>query len=101
MTALDRTKFPSTANTYERALVWAAQCVQNIASGKTVLVQQNLPQERACQVSLVTCADGKDYFQIVAYIECDVPALNSGEIKTWGAAIDVSSAAPHVNFNSN
>jgi hypothetical protein len=76
-------------------------CVQNIAAGKTILVQQNTQQEQACQVSLVKCADGKDYFQVVAYMECDVPALNSSTAKTWAATVDVSNAAPHINFNTD
>jgi hypothetical protein len=51
-------------------------------------------------VQVAVTADGEDRFIISAYLPIDLAGLNSGTEKTWMAANDVSTAAPHANLLS-
>lgn len=101
MAALNLANIPNGINTYERLLVWAAQCIQSIANGEEVNVIQNEPPSPLCQVQVGVTADNRDRFIISAYVPMDRNALNSPTQKTWMAAQDVASAAPHTNLLSN
>jgi len=46
-------------------------------------------------------ADNVDRFVLTAYIPLNRNELNSGTQKTWMAANDIASAAPHSNLLSN
>jgi hypothetical protein len=81
MAALTLANIPSSINTYERLAVWAIQCCQSIANGQE--------------------SDNVDRFVLTAYIPLDRDALNSSTAKTWMAANDIASAAPHSNLLSN
>jgi hypothetical protein len=52
-----------------------------------------------CQVSVT--ADNQDRFILTAYVPVDREALNSATAKTWMAAQDIATAAPHSNLLSN
>jgi len=101
MAALNPSEIPSHINTYERLLVFAAQALANIANGESVNVEQGKQEQRLASCSLGTTADGVDRFVIGAYVPVDMPALNDPTEKTWMAAMDVSTARPHVNFLQN
>lgn len=101
MAALSLASIPSGINTYERLFIWAAQCMQSIANGEEVNVVNNETPSLLASVQVANTADGRDRFVIAAYIPCDRNALNSATQKTWMAAQDVASAAPHVNLLSN
>jgi hypothetical protein len=99
--ALTLSAIPSSINTYERLAVWAIQCCQSIANGQQVNVIDsagNVPMAQ-CQVSVT--ADNKDRFILTAYVPVDREALNSATAKTWMAAQDIATAAPHSNLLSN
>jgi hypothetical protein len=101
MAALDLTDIPSSINTYERLAAWVIQCLQSIANGQQVNVIDsagNVPMAQ-CQVSVT--ADNKDRFILTAYVPVDREALNSATAKTWMAAQDIATAAPHSNLLSN
>lgn len=102
MTALNlSTGIPSNINTYERLLVWAAQCCVSIANGQVVNVQQNEPSVPMVQVAVGVTVDNVDRLIVSAYLPVDYPALNSGTQKTWMATKDISSASPHTNLTTN
>lgn len=101
MAALSLSSIPSLINTYERLLVWSAQCLQSIANGEQVNVVDNEPASLLASVQVANTADGRDRFVISVYVPCDRNALNSPTNKTWMAAQDVANTAPHVNFLSN
>jgi hypothetical protein len=101
VTALNLASIPSNINTYERLLVWAAQCCQSIANGQQVNVQQNEPPAPMVQVAVGITADNVDRLIVSAYLPVDYPALNSGTQKTWMATKDISSAAVHANLTTN
>jgi len=101
MTTLATSSIPNGINTYERLLVWAAQCAQSISNGTEVNVQENAGNVPVAQVQLGTTADGVYRFIITAYIPCDANALNSSTLKTWMAATDIANATPHTNLLSN
>jgi hypothetical protein len=101
MAALDLATIPSNINTYERLLIWSAQCAQSISNGTEVNVQDNTGSVPQAQVQLGTTADGVYRWIVTAYIPCDEGALNSSEEKTWMAANDIGNATPHVNLLSN
>jgi hypothetical protein len=46
-------------------------------------------------------ADNVNRFVLSAYVPLDLGELNSGTAKTWMAAKDLSTAAPHSNLLSN
>lgn len=101
MAALTLANIPSSINTYERLLVWAAQCCQSIANGEEVNAITGVASVPLCQVQVAVTADNKDRFIVSAYIPMDRNALNSATAKTWMAANDVATAAPHSNLLSN
>ena len=101
MTAITLANIPSSINTYERLLTWAAQCVQSISNGSEVNVIQNQAAQPTCYVSVFKAADGSDRLAINAYLPVDYNALNSGSAKTWMATSDVGTATPHTNLLSN
>ena len=101
MAALTLSEIPSNINTYERLLVWAAQCVQSSANGKQVNVISGAASTPAAQVQTAVTADNKERFIITAYLPLDADALNSADQKTWMATEDLSQSAPHENLLSN
>ena len=66
--ALNLGSIPSNINTYERLLVWAAQCVQSSANGAEVNVVTNAESQPACQVQVAVTADNTDRFVVTAYL---------------------------------
>tara|TARA_B100000459_G_scaffold114377_1_gene67683 strand:- start:1986 stop:2291 length:306 start_codon:yes stop_codon:yes gene_type:complete len=101
MAALTLSNIPSDINTYERLLVWAAQCCQSIANGQQVGVIVNQAAQPTAQVQVAVTADNVDRFIITSYISLDRDSLNSADAKTWMAANDISANAPHENLLSN
>lgn len=101
MAALTLSDIPSNINTYERLLVWAAQCCQSIANGQQVAVIVNQAAAPTAQVQVAVTADNVDRFIVTSYIALDRDALNSSEQKTWMAAQDISANAPHSNLLTN
>jgi hypothetical protein len=101
MAALTLANIPSSINTYERLLMWAAQCCQSIANGvevNAIAGQESVP---LAQVQIAKTADNLDRAVVVVYLPVDYNALNSSSAKTWMAAQDIAAAAPHTNLLSN
>ena len=101
MAALDQAVIPSNINTYERLAVWAIQCLQSIANGEEVNVVAGATSVPIAQCQVAVTADNTDRFILTAYVPVDRDALNSSTAKTWMAATDIASAAPHANLLSN
>jgi hypothetical protein len=101
MAALTLSAIPSSINTYERLAVWALQCCQSIANGEEVNVVSGASSVPTAQCQVAVTADNQDRFILTAYIKVDRDALNSSTEKTWMAAMDIASAAPHTNLLSN
>lgn len=101
MAALTLSSIPSGINTYERLAVWAIQCLQSIANGEETNVVQNQPAVPTAQCQVGVTADNRDRFILTAYVPCDRNGLNSATQKTWMAAQDIASTAPHTNLLSN
>ena len=101
MSALSLAEIPSNINTYERLLVWAAQCCQSIANGQQVGVIVNQAAQPTAQVQVAVTADNTDRFIVTAYVPLDRDALNDAAQKTWMAADDIAESAPHSNLLSN
>ena len=101
MSALTLGNIPSNINTYERLLVWAAQCCQSIANGQEVNVVENTGSVPTAQVQVAVTADNADRFIVTAYVPLDRDALNAADNKTWMAAEDIAASAPHSNLLSN
>ena len=101
MAALTLNTIPSNINTYERLLVWAAQCCQSIANGQQVGVIVNQAAQPTAQVQVAVTADNTDRFIVTAYVPMDRDSLNDENNKTWMAAEDISSNAPHANLLTN
>ena len=101
MSALTLSDIPSNINTYERLLVWAAQCCQSIANGQQVGVIVNQAAQPTAQVQVAVTADNVDRFVVTAYVPLDRDALNDATQKTWMAASDIAESAPHANLLSN
>ena len=101
MAALNLASIPSSINTYERLMAWAAMCVQSSANGAEVNVVTNAESQPLCSVGVNITADGVDRFIVTAYLPLDRDALNSATEKTWMAAKDVGTAAPHANLLAN
>lgn len=99
--ALTLANIPSNINTYERLAVWAIQCCQSIANGQEANVVAGAESVPTAQCQVAVTADNVDRFILTAYIPLDRDALNSGTEKTWMAANDIASAAPHANLLSN
>ena len=101
MSALTLSEIPSNINTYERLLVWAAQCCQSVANGQQVGVIVNQAAQPTAQVQVAVTADNVDRFVVTAYVPLDRDALNDAAQKTWMAANDIAESAPHANLLSN
>lgn len=101
MAALDLANIPSNINTYERLLVWAAQCGQSIANGQQTNVISNGASQPTCQVQLGVVADNTNRFILTAYVPYDLAKLNDPNQKTWMAAEDISQSQPNANLLSN
>lgn len=101
MTALVLANIPSGINTYERLAAWSIMCLQSISNGEEVNVTTGTASYPIAQVQVAVTADGKDRFIISAYLPIDRNALNAPTAKTWMAASDIATAAPHTNLLSN
>jgi len=101
MAALTLANIPRSINTYERLAVWAIQCCQSIANGQESNVQAGAESVPTAQCQVAVTADNVDRFVLTAYIPLDRNALNSSTAKTWMAANDIATAAPHSNLLSN
>lgn len=101
MAALTLAEIPSDINTYERLLVWAAQCCQSISNGQQVAVLVNQAAQPTAQVQVAVTADNVDRFIVTSYIQLDRDSLNDANAKTWMAAVDISNNQPHENLLSN
>lgn len=101
MAALDLATIPSSINSYERLLVWAAQCCQSIGNGQQTNVISNGASQPTCQVQLGVVADNTDRFIVTAYVPYDPVELNSPDNKTWMAAKDIAQSQPNENLLTN
>lgn len=101
MTALTLANIPSGINTYERLAMWVSQCLQSTSNGAEVNAVPGEESVPLAQVQIAKTADNVDRAICVLYLPVDYAALNSSTAKTWMAAQDVSSAAPHSNLLSN
>jgi len=101
MASLTLASIPSSINTYERLAVWAIQCLQSSANGTEVNVQPGSESQPIAQCQIAVTADNVNRFVLSAYVPLDLGELNSSTAKTWMAAKDVSTAAPHSNLLSN
>lgn len=101
MAALTLADIPSNINSYERLLIWAAQCCQSIANGKQVAVIVNQASQPTAQVQVAVTADNVDRFIVTSYVALDRDKLNDANQKTWMAALDISENAPHENLLTN
>jgi hypothetical protein len=99
--ALSLSTIPSNINTYERLLIWAAQCCQSIANGQQINAVEGVGSVPLAQVQVAVTADNADRFVVSAYIPLDRNDLNSPAEKTWMAAKDIAASAPHSNLLSN
>jgi hypothetical protein len=101
MAALDLDNIPSQINSYERLAVWCMQSLQSISNGGQVNVITGQANTPIAQVQVAVTADNVERFILSAYIPLDFNALNSPTQKTWMAAKDIATAAPHSNLLSN
>lgn len=101
MTALTLGSIPSGINSYERLLMWAAQCLQSTANGAEIIAVEGDGSVPLAQVSISKTADNEDRAIVLVYLPLDYSALNSSTQKTWMAARDISLATPHTNLLSN
>lgn len=92
---------PSHINTYERLAVWAAQVIQDISGPQEVRVVENEPAYPRASVSVSKTADGRAHFICSLFVPCNEAELNSPTEKTWMAAEDINTTAPHVNLLDN
>jgi hypothetical protein len=101
MAALTLGNIPSAINSYERLLMWAAQCCQSIANGVEVNAIAGAESTPLAQVQIAKTADNVDRAVVVVYLPINYSELNSSTAKTWMAALDIAAAAPHSNLLSN
>jgi hypothetical protein len=101
MAALTLANIPSSINTYERLLLWAAQCCQSIGNGQQVNAVSGEAQVPLAAVQITKTADNVDRAIVVVYLPVDFDALNNPSQKTWMAAEDIANTAPHSNLLSN
>jgi len=101
MASLTLSAIPSHINSYERLAVWVMQSLQSIANGQQVNATENDGGIPVAQVQLGVTADNVPRFVCTAYIPLDLGELNSPDEKTWMAAKDLATAAPHTNLLSN
>jgi len=64
-------------------------------------VQPGSESQPIAQCQIAVTADNVNRFVLSAYVPLDLGELNSSTAKTWMAAKDVSTAAPHSNLLSN
>jgi hypothetical protein len=101
MTALNLANIPNSINSYERLLMWCAQALQSTTNGLQVNPVAGDGPVPAASVQIAKIADNTDRAIVVVYLPIDFPALNSPTAKTWMAASDMATAAPHSNMLSN
>jgi len=101
MASLNLASIPSNINSYERLLMWAAQCCQSIANGLQVNAVSGEAQVPLAQVQIAKTADNVDRAIVVVYLPVDYEALNDPAQKTWMSANDIGTVAPHSNLLSN
>jgi hypothetical protein len=101
VTALSLSAIPSSINTYERLLFWAAQVLQDISNGGSVNVIPNEGNVPRVQVQIAKVADGTDTAIVSAYLPINFDELNNASAKTWMAALDIATAAPNSVYLSN
>lgn len=101
MAALTLASIPSSINSYERLLMWAAQCCQSISNGLEVNAVTGEAAVPLAQVQVTKTADNVDRAIVVVYLPVDYSELNSPTAKTWMAAMDIASTQPHTNLLSN
>jgi hypothetical protein len=101
MAALNLANIPNGINSYERLAVWAIQCLQSISNGQQVNVVSGQAQMPLAQAQIAITADNQPRFILSGYLPCDWNTVNSGTVKTWMAAGDIASVAPHTNLLSN
>ena len=101
MASLNLANIPNAINTYERLLLWAAQCCQSISNGLQVNAVSGEAQVPLAQVQITKTADNTDRAIVVIYLPIDFDALNSSTAKTWMAAEDIAATAPNSNLLSN
>jgi hypothetical protein len=99
--ALNLANIPNQINSYERLLMWAAQCCQSISNGLQVNAVAGETQVPLAQVQIAKTADNVDRAICVVYLPINFDALNSATQKTWMAAQDISLTAPNSNLLSN
>ena len=81
--------------------MWAVQSLQSIANGQQANVVENAGSVPVAQAQIATTADNVPRFILTAYIPLEMSGLNSSTEKTWMAAKDIASTAPHANLLSN
>lgn len=101
MTALNLANIPNQINSYERLLMWVTQCLQATTNGLQVSAVVGEGPVPAASVQIAKIADNTDRAICVVYLPVDYVALNSASAKTWMAAQDMATAAPHSNLLSN
>jgi hypothetical protein len=101
MSALTLANIPSSINTYERLAMWVCQALQSTTNGLEVIAVENGGSVPAASVQVAKTADGVDRAICVVYLPIDYSALNAPSAKTWMAAQDMATAAPHTNLLSN
>jgi len=101
MTAFTSSNLPSSINTFERLVSWAAMTLQNINITKTIRVNDTSPVQPQAQVQYAIFPNGVAHFAITVYVPVDDAAVNSSTAKVWMAAQEISTATPHANFLSN
>jgi len=101
MAALNLANIPNSINSYERLLMWAAQCCQSIANGLQVNAVTGEAQVPLALVQIAKTADNVDRAIVVVYLPVEYNDLNSPTAKTWMAAKDIGTVAPHSSLLSN
>jgi hypothetical protein len=101
MAALTRSNIPAAINTYEELIGWALMALKSMVGNEDVNIQYNAQPERRVSVSTIVGQDGRDYIQGVVYLPYSFNEINSPTAKPWKAVNDMSTAQPHVNFNTD
>lgn len=101
MTALNLGEIPSNINSLERLAMWVGQALHSASNGLEVNAVAGEGSVPAAQVQIAKTADNVDRAIIVLYLPITYNALNSSEQKTWMAAEDLTTAAPHSSFFAN
>ena len=101
MTAFAVSAIPSSINTLERLLTWAAMSLVSASNGASVNVIENEPSQARVSCNTNRTADGVPTYIVAAYIPVDLNAIADPTLKPWMAAKDITTAQPHVNFTTN